>query len=171
MISKSIHNERILFSILEEIKLTKKDENKLNNFAEENFSNELSFTIDSPPKVKKRPRSSLGGKFMYNPSKKDEDDVRKIIASALPDFVILEKPIILECSFFLKTPVSFSKVNTLLAEDGQILPSGRPDVDNLLKLIQDAIIGIIIKDDNLIVKVVASKFYSVEPRTEVFIRY
>ena len=47
----------------------------------------------------------------------------------------------------------------------------RPDVDNLLKLVCDALNGVAWKDDSDIASTFAVKGYSEVPRTEIEIKY
>ena len=50
----------------------------------------------------------------------------------------------------------------------------RPDLDNLIKQINDCINGIIVGDDSQITTIAASKFFTekeIEPRTEITVFY
>ncbi len=64
-------------------------------------------------------------------------------------------------------PKSFSKKKTAAAEAGQIRPTTKPDADNYVKGIKDALNKVIWKDDSQIVSVTVAKFYSQRPRIEV----
>lgn len=64
-------------------------------------------------------------------------------------------------------PKSFSKKKTEMAERGEIVPVTKPDADNYLKAIKDALNGVIWRDDSQIVDVQVSKRYSVRPRIEI----
>lgn len=46
---------------------------------------------------------------------------------------------------------------------GKILPTKKPDCDNIAKIICDALNGVAYKDDKQIVQLLVSKVYSVEP--------
>lgn len=50
---------------------------------------------------------------------------------------------------------------------GEHRPIVKPDTSNYVKLIEDALTGVIWEDDNLIVSLTADKYYSDEPRIEV----
>lgn len=56
------------------------------------------------------------------------------------------------------------------ALDGQLCLK-KPDIDNYVKLVLDALNGIAWEDDNAVASIAASKGYSFEPRTEVCITY
>ena len=171
---KTKKNDQVLQTLINNINLTAKARKEIEKILEEADSykpRELYICIDEKPKVKKRPRTSFSYR-MYNPSSGDEKLLRQTIQRVLDsDFTVIETPVELEVTFFLKTPESFSASKKVLAEMGVLLPQGRPDVDNLLKLTQDALNGLVYKDDSLVVKVSSAKFYSSQPRTEIFISY
>lgn len=171
---KTKKNDQALQALIGSIKLNTNARKEIEKVLEEADSykpRELYICIDGKPKVKKRPRTSFSFR-MYNPSSGDEKLLRQTIQRVLDkDFTVIEMPVELEVTFFLKTPDSFSACNKVLAEMGVLLPQGRPDVDNLLKLTQDALNGLVYKDDSLVVKVSSAKFYSSQPRTEIFISY
>ncbi|MDR2074007.1 MAG: RusA family crossover junction endodeoxyribonuclease [Oscillospiraceae bacterium] len=54
--------------------------------------------------------------------------------------------------------------------EGKILPTKKPDVDNISKLICDALNGVCYHDDVQICKLQIEKFYSEEPHVEVEIK-
>ena len=47
---------------------------------------------------------------------------------------------------------------------GTILPSRKPDIDNVLKVVLDALNGVAYKDDSRVVAVTARKIYSHTPK-------
>jgi Holliday junction resolvase RusA-like endonuclease len=53
--------------------------------------------------------------------------------------------------------------------EGKIRPAKKPDADNIMKAIADALNGIAYKDDSQIVNVTITKWYSDTPRVEVAI--
>nr|WP_286673097.1 RusA family crossover junction endodeoxyribonuclease [Bacillus subtilis] len=56
------------------------------------------------------------------------------------------------------------------AENGLLRPTTKPDVDNYVKGVKDALNHLIYKDDSQVVDLKVSKFYSEEPRVEVMIK-
>ncbi|OMD02745.1 RusA family crossover junction endodeoxyribonuclease, partial [Paenibacillus odorifer] len=56
------------------------------------------------------------------------------------------------------------------ADRGDILPVTKPDADNYLKGVKDALKGIIWKDDSQVVDAFVRKRYSAQPRIEVKIK-
>lgn len=53
---------------------------------------------------------------------------------------------------------------------GKIFPTKKPDIDNVIKVIADALNGVAYDDDKQIIDVSARKVYSETPRVDVRIR-
>lgn len=50
---------------------------------------------------------------------------------------------------------------------GELLPTKKPDIDNITKCVLDALNGIAYHDDSQIVRLTVEKFYAQQPRVEV----
>jgi Holliday junction resolvase RusA-like endonuclease len=66
-------------------------------------------------------------------------------------------------------PASASKKKKTLMEAGEILPTKKPDIDNVLKVVADSLNGVAYRDDAQVVGCTVEKFYSTQPRIEVTI--
>ena len=77
----------------------------------------------------------------------------------------LSFPLSVDILFALPIPKQTSKVRTRNMLEGIIVPSKRPDIDNLVKFILDCLNGILFDDDSQIIALSARKIYSNEPRT------
>lgn len=75
----------------------------------------------------------------------------------------------LKCEFLVPIPKSTSKKKAL-EMDGRFCLK-KPDIDNYVKLVCDALNGIAWEDDNEVAEVYAVKRYSNNPRTEIEIQY
>lgn len=164
-------------NLLESLSLNKKQmlemEREIGEAYDENNykSFELVYYGEPKPQARHRSSSSNGG-FMYDPSRGLKKWVVEQIMTKLPkDFVPIEKSIMIRMDFFRQTPMGFSKKDKVLAELGIKPNSGRPDVDNYIKLVQDALNKIMYKDDSMIVDIHGRKFYSCKPRVELFVKY
>jgi Holliday junction resolvase RusA-like endonuclease len=73
-------------------------------------------------------------------------------------------PVKLTAVVELPIPISWSGKRRAAAITGDIRPAGRPDLDNLLKAALDAITGIVVADDSLVVEIDARKHYSIAPK-------
>lgn len=77
--------------------------------------------------------------------------------------------IAITCKFYCPIPTSVSKRKREQLR-GQFCLK-KPDIDNYVKLVCDALNGIAWEDDNVIANMVAVKMYDDNPRTEVNIYY
>lgn len=131
------------------------------------------FTVPGDPVAQGRPRfvrmKYTNGVRAYDPEKSvTQKEAVALIAKA--HGMMAEGPLRIEMTFYRKIPQSWSKKKKQQAESGEILPVTRPDVDNYIKLVLDALNGVSFKDDSAIVQIVATKQYSIKPRTVVLIR-
>ncbi len=123
------------------------------------------FRVPGIPVAKGRPR--FGNKRTYTPAKTKEAEgvVKEHARRMMFDQEMYTGPILVACTFYVRTPTSWSKKRQALAWDGYLLPATRPDIDNYVKLVTDAMNEIVYQDDNQIVGLHAAKFYA-EPGEE-----
>lgn len=77
-------------------------------------------------------------------------------------------PVRLTCVIYRAVPQSWSKRKRAAALDDEIRPMTKPDVSNIIKGIEDALIGVWYKDDSQIVEYgVIGKWYAESPRVYV----
>jgi Holliday junction resolvase RusA-like endonuclease len=132
----------------------------------------IQFTVYGTPVAQGRPRFSTQGGFTkaYDPAKsKDFKKYVKLVASEHRPDHLLDGPLKMEVKIYKSILKSFSKKKTQQAEDGIIRPTTKPDVDNYVKGVKDALNSVIWKDDSQVVDLVVSKWYSETPRVEVAI--
>lgn len=128
----------------------------------------VTVTILGRPQAKGRPRFSGTG-HAYTPTRtRDAEELMQGFmrqACSKP----LEGPLSLEVSFCFRRPNSWSKAQREAVDEGYEEPwyTGRPDVENLLKLLLDAGNGILWVDDAQIVKADVCKVYSDENETVI----
>lgn len=68
---------------------------------------------------------------------------------------------------YYQMPKSVSEKKSKLMLLGEVRPTKKPDVDNIIKVIADSLNGIAYRDDAQITTVECQKFYSDTPRVEV----
>ena len=134
----------------------------------------VEFTVYGSPVAQGRPRAgkTRGGKtVLYDPTKsKNFKQYVKMCASQHRPAQLLEGPLVLIVKVYKPTLKSFSKKKTQEAEEGLIRPVTKPDLDNYLKGISDALNQVIWHDDSQIVETVVSKYYSQTPRVEIQVK-
>lgn len=145
------------------------------NYVEEEHTRYIALTVYGNPVAQGRPRFSRQGGFVkaYDPEKSKAYkslirlELRPLLSN--PDFTPIDKA----CSLFLKVfraiPNSFSKKKRYAASEGVIRPITKPDTDNYVKGVLDALNGTVLKDDSVVCEIFAQKFYSERPRIEVVI--
>lgn len=133
----------------------------------------IHFTVYGEPVAQGRPKFSTAGGFVkaYDPSKsRSYKDYVRLAATEHAPSKPMEGPIGMVLTVYRSTPKSFSKRRAALAEEGKLTPTTKPDVDNYLKGVKDALKGVIWRDDSQVVEVYARKRYSAKPRIEVKIK-
>lgn len=136
----------------------------------------ISFTVYGEPIAQKRHRStSINGKLrQYDPSSDKKGDFLLMCLKKKPKQPIKDSPIRIVIKFVFKRPKSHYGTGKNILKLKEIAPDkhiNKPDIDNLLKFVMDALNGIYWHDDSQIFSVDASKFYGDVPLTEVAIIY
>lgn len=78
-----------------------------------------------------------------------------------------DKPVRISILAIYQIPKSFSKKRTAEALDGQIRPQVKPDIDNVVKVVCDALNKVAYKDDTQVVEISACKRYGTEPMLQI----
>ena len=132
------------------------------------MNDRIRLVVPGIPKPKRRPRVFRHGNriMAVSPSRQDEEDFLTLAMANRPQRPI-EAPISVSLTFYLPAPKSLPKRLREPLEQ-EILPCGkRPDIDNLAKLVLDALDGVYWRDDGQICHLTLRKVYSARPRTEV----
>ncbi|MCC0681076.1 RusA family crossover junction endodeoxyribonuclease [Clostridioides sp. ES-S-0005-03] len=127
----------------------------------------INFTIDGEPIGKERPRMNTYAKRTYTPNKtKDYENLIKWLYQSKVKYYF-EGYIKMTLRCYYSIAKSNSKKVKEQKRNNALRPSKKPDIDNVVKIVADALNEIAYKDDTQIVEVVASKYYSDKPRIEV----
>lgn len=125
------------------------------------------FEIPGKPGSKARPRFGGNG-HVYTPKETAayENRVVAFFREAYPEHIPTVTPIRMTIMAFYPIPTSWSKKKTQAAMAGEIFP-GKPDWDNVGKIISDALNEVAYKDDSQIYQCTIAKMYSDRPRVFV----
>lgn len=129
-----------------------------------------SFIIFGNPVAKGRPRLGKGGTYTPEKTVNYENLVKMSYLETYKGKPLLEENLEVTINFYFSIPKRTSKKNREKMLNGEIMHNKRPDIDNCIKSITDALNNIAYKDDSQIVKITASKYYSDEPRAVVFLK-
>lgn len=133
----------------------------------------IRFTVYGEPIAQGRPRATTinGHVSMYDPKKsRDYKNYIRLAASEHKPEKLLEGPLSMKVKIYRPSLKSFSKKKAEMAEKGELRPVTKPDTDNYVKAIKDALKSVIWKDDSQVVELHASKYYSQNPRIEIEIK-
>jgi len=135
----------------------------------------VKFSVLGEPQGKARPRTvrlKTGASQTYTPDATVlyenliVTEYRRQAGSAkFPDNEMLDMRI----AAYFTIPASAPKKRKKLMEDNEIRPTKKPDMDNIVKVVSDALNAIAFRDDAQIVDCQVRKFYSYQPRIEVTI--
>ncbi|WP_268913979.1 RusA family crossover junction endodeoxyribonuclease [Lentilactobacillus sp. SPB1-3] len=131
----------------------------------------ISLTIHGNPVPAGRPRFTRNG-HAYDPPKSRA--YKQLVAiEAKKQYrgpLLKDKPIEVYIAAYRENQKQISKIERTRRERKQSLPLRKPDTDNYVKSVLDALTGVIWADDNIICHIDAYKFYSDTPRIEVIVR-
>lgn len=123
----------------------------------------MKFTIPGEPGAKGRPKFCKGG-WAYTPAKTASYEN---LVKLSYDGPMHEGPLQVDIKAYFKIPKSTTKKNFLLMVSQMILPTKRPDWDNIGKIICDALNDIAYHDDSQVIDGRVRKYYSEEPRVDI----
>lgn len=125
--------------------------------------------IEGQPHGKERARSRIvkarsGRPYAthYTPSKtrNEERRIAALGAEAMAGHEPTTEPVDLTLAIGFEIPKSWPKWKQQAALDKTIAPTGKPDLDNIIKSIKDGLNGIVWKDDAQVTGVMAFKYYA-----------
>lgn len=133
----------------------------------------INFTVMGEPKGKGRPRFCRNTGHAITP--KDTVNYETLVKmeytqacgeQIFPNDAMLDMRI----KAYYSIPKSASKKRHAAMLSGDIRPTKKPDMDNVIKIIADSLNKIAYRDDTQIVDCQVRKFYSEKPRVEVMIQ-
>lgn len=119
----------------------------------------ISFTVQGKPQGKARPRFSRRSGAVYTPAATKEYETK--IAQAYRDASRGETftdSVSIQVMACFPIPKSWTIAKKARAMYGEIYP-GKPDIDNILKIVLDGLNGVAYEDDALVTEAACSKAY------------
>jgi len=124
----------------------------------------ITFKVDGDPVGKQRARYAKRGNFVqtYTPDKTRnyESLIKEAATQAMGSNEILETPVNLYLYIRAPIPKSLPKKRLEACLNGSEKPIKKPDASNVLKSVEDAMNGVVYKDDSQIVNIHVTKVYS-----------
>jgi len=139
------------------------------------YQNEIEFTVFGTPVGKQRPRlATVKGKpIIYTPptTRMYETKIKTAFRKAYPRFKLIEGYVDIELQLYYKIPKSVTKTRKEMMLSGEVRPSKKPDLDNVLKIIMDGLNVTAYRDDKQVISSKVEKFYAETGKVKVIIRY
>lgn len=136
-----------------------------------NMTNVVQLVINEIPKPQPRPRITVRGKYAYAYEPKSITEYKRLVAgkyrSEHKQQLPLTGALSVDVRFYRPIQKSISKIERQRRLLGESLPTVKPDIDNYVKAILDALNGLAFQDDSQIAVLYARKIYSDKPRTEI----
>ncbi len=134
----------------------------------------ITFKVDANPVGKQRARYAKRGNFVqtYTPDKTRnyESLIKEAAIQAMGSNEILETPVNLYLYIRAPIPQSYSKKRSEACLNGSEKPIKKPDASNVLKSVEDAMNGVVYKDDSQIVNIHVTKVYSSQSGIDVCVK-
>ena len=113
---------------------------------------------------KQRPRFNMYTKRTYTPSKTKnyEDMISYSFYNKYKKFKPLSSNLEVHLIFYFEIPKSYTKKQRLEIQNGTVRPNKKPDIDNCIKSVLDALNKVAYNDDTQILKIIAEKKYTFE---------
>ena len=134
----------------------------------------VTFKVDADPVGKQRARYVKRGNFVstYTPDKTRnyETLIKAAAIEAMGSSEPLETPINLYLYIRAPIPKSLSKKRLEACLNGLEKPIKKPDASNVLKSVEDAMNGVVYKDDSQIVNIHVTKVYCSLPGVDICVK-
>ena len=119
------------------------------------------FEVIGDIKGKARPRVNTYTCKAYTPenTKDYEMLIKQYFKLKYPRYVPLENRVSVKIVAQFKIPKTATKKYKELIMEGKLSPTKKPDIDNIVKIILDALNKMAFKDDNQITKIEVEKIY------------
>lgn len=130
----------------------------------------ITFHVPGPPQGKLRARVARRGQYgdqihLTTPKKTVgyEDFIGWSARGAMRNRLRVEWPVHVQLAIVQPIPASWPKKKRELALKGEIWPTSRPDIDNIIKAFLDGLNGVAWVDDVQVVSINATKRYGAMP--------
>lgn len=130
----------------------------------------ITFEVPGKPQGKRRARFFRAGHFIKSHADPQtvnyETFIREMFCLAYPGHVPQAGEVEVKIMAFCPMPKTSNKRRAMMIS-GEIRPATRPEVDNIGKVILDALTGLAFKNDSQVVSLIVGKWYAERERVEV----
>lgn len=114
----------------------------------------MEFIVEGDPQWKARPRFSQKSGTVYTPAKtvRYERLIRKAFLDARGETIPAGCYVAITVDAYFRIPKSYTKGKRLACQHNVNRPAKKPDIDNVLKAVMDALNGVAYEDDKQVVR-------------------
>lgn len=128
------------------------------------------FTIPGKPCGKARPRVTRNGAFNTKQTRGYEAKVQEsFFCTYGTEAEVFSGPVVVTVDAYYPIPKSTPKRDLVAIKNGDHYPTKKPDIDNVFKIIADALNGVAYQDDKQIIKAQLSKRFGNVPKVVVIV--
>lgn len=122
----------------------------------------MQFIVKGRPQGKKRPRFSRISHTVYTPREtiSYENQIAMAFKAGEGRCIPEGQCVAVSVTAFFPVPKSYSKGKRKACIDGDIRPDKKPDIDNVLKVVLDALNGLAYDDDKQVIEAICRKYYT-----------
>ena len=124
----------------------------------------MKYQFEVPGEIvgKERPRVNMYTGRVYTPGKTKDYEflVQQYFKMKYPRYEMLEGRLSINIIAYLKIPKSTSKAKVEEMLENKISPTKKPDIDNIIKIVLDAMNKFAFKDDTQVTKLEVEKKYA-----------
>jgi Holliday junction resolvase RusA-like endonuclease len=134
----------------------------------------ITISLQGPPQGKGRARSFVrGGRIGHYTPQKTRSYEALIFGAAIDAMgnrLPLDEAVMIDMRAIYPVPASWSERKRQRALIGEIRPTIKPDLDNVAKAWNDALNGVVYRDDSLICRMSLEKHYGPQPLVMVTVK-
>ncbi len=123
----------------------------------------MKYQFEVPGEIvgKERPRVNMYTGRVYTPGKTKDYEflVQQYFKMKYPRYEMLEGRLSINIIAYLKIPKSTSKAKVEEMLENKISPTKKPDIDNIIKIVLDALNKMAFRDDSQVTKIEVEKIY------------
>lgn len=131
----------------------------------------MNYEFEIPGKIRGKARPKVNTytlkAYTPQPTKEYEELIKQYFTLKYPKYIPIENRVSVKIIAYFSIPKNTNKKNSTLMIENIISPTKKPDIDNIVKIVLDALNTIAYKDDNLITKLDVEKKYSKEEKVYV----
>lgn len=123
----------------------------------------MKYQFEVPGEIvgKERPRVNMYTGRVYTPGKTKDYEflIQQYFKMKYPRYEMLEGRLSINIIAYLKIPKSTSKAKVEEMLENKISPTKKPDIDNIIKIVLDALNKMAFRDDSQVTKIEVEKIY------------